>query len=143
MMFTNFWVRWNITVRIGKLTKQSEARTNLYSEAWKKAVDDMVKRLRLKQRSYRTEQTYLGWLRDFYRFNGDVSPNQIDDRHLMDYLTYLQIPCPENIPMLVAHGYGNGSSHHIRFPSTRKRKSSGGIMFTPVPFRKTSSAHPQ
>jgi hypothetical protein len=47
----------------------------------------MVKRLRLKQRSYRTEQTYLGWLRDFYRFAGSVSPESIDDHHLMDYLT--------------------------------------------------------
>jgi integron integrase len=45
----------------------------------------------LKQRSYRTEKTYLGWLRDFYRFNGSVPPNKIDDRHLLDYLTYLAV----------------------------------------------------
>lgn len=38
------------------------------SDAWKKAADDMVKRLRLKQRSYRTEQTYLVWLRDFWQW---------------------------------------------------------------------------
>ena len=51
----------------------------------------MVKRLRLKHRSYRTEQTYLGWLRDFYRFTGSVAPEFIGDNHLMDYLTYLAV----------------------------------------------------
>lgn len=62
-----------------------------FSDAWKNAADKMVKRLRLKQRSYRTEQTYLGWLRDFYRFVGGLAPETIDDRHLMDYLTYLAV----------------------------------------------------
>ena len=51
----------------------------------------MVKRLRLKQRSYRTEQTYLRWLRDFYRFVGKEPPDTIGDNHLMDYLTYLAV----------------------------------------------------
>ena len=61
------------------------------SEAWKKAAEDMVRRLRLKQRSYRTEQTYLVWLRDFYRFVDDIPPEKIGDHHLMDYLTYLAV----------------------------------------------------
>ena len=51
----------------------------------------MIKRLRLKQRSYRTEKTYLGWLRDFYRFVDSTPPEKIDDHHLMDYLTYLAV----------------------------------------------------
>lgn len=62
-----------------------------FSDAWKNAADEMVKLLRLKQRSYRTEQTYLGWLRDFYRFIGGRAPETIDDKHLMDYLTYLAV----------------------------------------------------
>jgi hypothetical protein len=61
------------------------------SAAWKKAADDMVKRMRLKQRSYRTEKTYLGWLRNFYRFVGNVPPEKISDHHLMDYLTHLAV----------------------------------------------------
>ncbi len=66
-------------------------RPELTSGVWKEAADDMVKRLRLKQRSYRTEQTYLRWLRDFYRFVGKVSPDTLSDHHLMDFLTYLAV----------------------------------------------------
>lgn len=51
----------------------------------------MVKRLRLKQRSYRTEQTYLRWLRDFYRFLDNVPPEKIGDNHLMDFLIHLVV----------------------------------------------------
>ncbi|RZB38502.1 MAG: hypothetical protein SRB2_00250 [Desulfobacteraceae bacterium Eth-SRB2] len=32
-------------------------------ERWKSVVDDMKKMLRLKHLSFRTEQTYLGWVR--------------------------------------------------------------------------------
>jgi hypothetical protein len=49
----------------------------LFSEAWKKAADDMVKRLRLKNRAYKTEKTYLNWLRDFFRFFGSMFPENI------------------------------------------------------------------
>ena len=61
------------------------------SGAWKKAADNMVKRLRLKGCAYKTEQTYLHWLRDFYRFVDNSPPETISDRHLMDYLTYLSV----------------------------------------------------
>lgn len=47
--------------------------------------------LRLKQRSYRTEKTYMTWLRDFGRFNLRVNPRGIDDSHMKDYLTYLAV----------------------------------------------------
>jgi integron integrase len=63
----------------------------LSSEDWKKAADTLVKRLRLKQRSYRTEKTYVNWLRGFYRFIGCVPPDAITDQHLTDYLTYLAV----------------------------------------------------
>jgi integron integrase len=61
------------------------------SGAWKKAASNMVKRLRLKGCAYKTEQTYLHWLRDFYRFVDNAPPETISDRHLMDYLTYLSV----------------------------------------------------
>lgn len=61
------------------------------ADAWKKAADEMVNRLRLKQLSYRTEKTYMGWLRGFYRFISPVPPSAINDRHLQDYLTYLAV----------------------------------------------------
>jgi hypothetical protein len=36
-----------------------------YTAEWANAADDFRKMLRLKQRSYRTEQSYVGWLRSF------------------------------------------------------------------------------
>jgi integron integrase len=72
--------------------RQSGKRSStISSDAWKKAADDMLKKLRLKQRAYRTERTYLSWLRDFYRFVDCTPPDKIDDHHLMDYLTYLAV----------------------------------------------------
>jgi integron integrase len=65
--------------------------SKLMPDVWKRAADDMVKRLRLKQRSCRTEQTYLRWLKDFCRFVDKVSPDTIGDHHLADYLTYLAV----------------------------------------------------
>ena len=51
---------------IGKDSKRNEDSGKPSIHDWKTAGDTMVRMLRLKQRSYRTEQTYLKWLRDFY-----------------------------------------------------------------------------
>lgn len=56
---------------------------------WKTAGDLMVKRLRLKQLSYRTEQTYMRWLRAFYVLVKPTSPNDLADHHIINYLSYL------------------------------------------------------
>lgn len=74
-----------------KISYNAKENSKPASDAWKRAADDLIKRLRLKQRSYRTEQTYLGWLRDFYRFVDNVPPEKIGDHHLMDYLTHLAV----------------------------------------------------
>jgi hypothetical protein len=42
-------------------------------EDWKSAGESMVRMLHLKQRSYRTEQSYMTWLRGFYLY---VRPRQ-------------------------------------------------------------------
>ncbi len=47
----------------------THSKTGLEASAqWKSAVDEMQKILRLMHRSYRTEQAYIGWVRQFYRF---------------------------------------------------------------------------
>jgi hypothetical protein len=33
---------------------------------WKTVAEEMIKLLRLMHRSYRTEQSYIGWVRQFY-----------------------------------------------------------------------------
>ena len=58
---------------------------------WKSVADEMVRMLRLKHRSLRTEQTYNRWLRDFYRFLNGTSPHLIESSHVKDYLSYLAV----------------------------------------------------
>ncbi|WP_054029595.1 phage integrase N-terminal SAM-like domain-containing protein [Desulfatitalea tepidiphila] len=58
---------------------------------WKLAGEKMVRILRLKQRSYRTEQTYMKWLRDFYLFVKPELPARLSDSHIIDFLSYLSV----------------------------------------------------
>ncbi|MEE4354596.1 MAG: integron integrase, partial [Desulfatiglans sp.] len=59
--------------------------------AWEEQSDRMLRMLRLKQRSYRTEQSYMGWLRQFYsRFEG-MDPANLDTSHMVDFLTALAV----------------------------------------------------
>ena len=51
----------------------------------------MVKAMRLKHLSYRTEQAYLTWMRSFYSFLNGASPWQLDSRNVIDFLSYLAI----------------------------------------------------
>lgn len=73
-----------------RLKKVSINNNEIMQDTWKKAHDKMVRMLRLKQRSYRTEQTYVKWLKDFYRFlDGQCSPESLSQDQVVDYLTYL------------------------------------------------------
>ena len=58
---------------------------------WKQVADETVRMLRLKHRSMSTEKTYLGWLRDFYRFCRPMDPQALDESHVRDYLTHLAV----------------------------------------------------
>jgi site-specific recombinase XerD len=57
--------------------------------AWEKVVAQMVKMIRLRQLSLRTEKTYLSWIRSFQRFLDDRSPYDINSDHVKNFLTYL------------------------------------------------------
>jgi integron integrase len=58
---------------------------------WKAVADDMRNMLRLKHRSLRTENAYLGWVRRFYRFLNGRSPHQLESAHVKDFMTYLAV----------------------------------------------------
>ena len=58
---------------------------------WKTAGETMVRVLRLKQRSYRTERTYIHWLRNFYSHVKPAIPSELTDRHIIDFLSYLAV----------------------------------------------------
>ncbi|MBW2604753.1 MAG: integron integrase [Deltaproteobacteria bacterium] len=51
----------------------------------------MKNMLRLKHLSFRTEQTYLGWVKRFYRFLNGQSPHRLDSKHVKDYMTHLAV----------------------------------------------------
>jgi len=58
---------------------------------WKSVAEETVRMLRLKHRSFSTEKTYIGWLRDFYRFFKTMSPYSLNETHIRDYLTHLAV----------------------------------------------------
>jgi integron integrase len=59
--------------------------------AWKEAVDEMVRMLRLKRRSLATEKSYLTWLRSFYGFLGGKAPVSLKGSHVKDFLSHLAV----------------------------------------------------
>ena len=66
-------------------------RTMESNSQWKSVSQETVRMLRLKHRSLRTEKTYMGWLRDFYRFCKGMPPYALDESHLRDYLSHLAV----------------------------------------------------
>jgi hypothetical protein len=71
-----------------KRKKNSQNRKHLKTDLqWKAVVGDMRKMLRLRHRSLRTEKTYMGWIRRFYRFLGGRSPYAIESAHVKDFMT--------------------------------------------------------
>lgn len=68
-------------------TKRKKGRN--WDEDWIKAGEMMKRMLRLKQLAYSTEQSYILWLRGFYKFVRPLTPADLDDGHLKSYLSYL------------------------------------------------------
>ena len=60
-------------------------------ELWKTVADDMMRMMRLRHLSLRTEKTYLGWLRAFYKFLKGKSPKDLDQTDVKDFLTHLAV----------------------------------------------------
>ena len=47
--------------------------------------------IRLKHMAYSTEKTYPGWLRSFYTFLKGHPPDQLDETHVMNFLSFLAV----------------------------------------------------
>ncbi len=58
---------------------------------WADSIHQMVNAMRLRHLSYRTEQTYLNWMRQFYRYVKGAVPKELGTRHVTDFLTYLAV----------------------------------------------------
>jgi integrase len=76
---------------------QNKNKTNTVVEAsdagkaWSEAIDQMVTIMRLKHMAYSTEQTYLNWMRQFYRYLQGLTPKELSAQHVIDFLTYLAV----------------------------------------------------
>ncbi len=58
---------------------------------WKISADQMKRLLRLKQRAFSTEKTYLLWLRSFYNFVEGKAPSLLGKKDFINFLTYLTV----------------------------------------------------
>jgi integron integrase len=59
--------------------------------AWPEVLDKMKSELRVQSKSYRTEKTYLYWVRDFSGWRRHRTPDQLGSDDVRAYLTHLSI----------------------------------------------------
>lgn len=58
---------------------------------WVGVKEEVVRLLRLRHLSYRTEKTYLGWLRRFAQYVSHKSSTDVTQTDLTDFLSYLSV----------------------------------------------------
>jgi len=61
------------------------------NEHWQAVALETRRALRLRHRSYRTEEAYLGWLWKYYQFLEGKAPGSLDSTHVIDFMTYLAV----------------------------------------------------
>jgi integron integrase len=61
------------------------------SMKWDLLEEKLCKSLRLRQRSYSTEKTYMTWFRRFRIFLKDKDPEKLKERDIQDFLSYLAV----------------------------------------------------
>ena len=66
------------------------ANDSLSAEAWN-ALNEAQRVLRLQHKSYRTEKSYLGWIRRFLFDNSETQPDQLESQHLRRHLTKMAV----------------------------------------------------
>ncbi len=77
---------------LSKQEQVSELQTSQnYHDLWEEIIFKTKNRLRLKQRSYSTENTYLSWLRQFHNYCKSINPYTLSGENLQDFLTFLAV----------------------------------------------------
>jgi site-specific recombinase XerD len=59
--------------------------------AKQKLLDQVRAAIRVRHMSYRTEQTYVDWIRRFILFHNKRHPNEMDESHVSRFLTHLAV----------------------------------------------------
>ena len=57
----------------------------------RKLLDEVREILRLKHYSYRTEQSYVGWIRRYILFHNKQHPKNMGAEHIQKFLTHLAL----------------------------------------------------
>jgi integrase len=58
---------------------------------WSDLEGELIRQLRVRNRSRQTERTYLQWFRQFRGFVAIESPSELDDGHVRSFLTHLAV----------------------------------------------------
>ena len=56
-----------------------------------KLLDQVRRAIRVRHLSYRTEQTYVDWIKRFILFHNKRHPNDMDETYVGEFLTYLAV----------------------------------------------------
>ncbi len=58
---------------------------------WKSVKEELIRLLRLRHRSFRTEKTYIGWVRRFSCYLNHKNSSNVTQQDLINYLSYLAV----------------------------------------------------
>ena len=67
------------------------AETEPATDLWDKTIQLTIQNLRLKQRSYNTEKSYLKWIREFKYFIQEKNPAELTEKDLQHFLSHLAV----------------------------------------------------
>jgi len=56
-----------------------------------KLLDQVRNSLKQRNYSYRTEQTYVGWIKRFILYHNKRHPKEMGEKEIEEYLTYLAV----------------------------------------------------
>ncbi|MBW1803038.1 MAG: phage integrase N-terminal SAM-like domain-containing protein [Deltaproteobacteria bacterium] len=56
-----------------------------------KLLDQVRYAIRTRHLSYRTEQTYVNWIRSFILFHNKRHPEEMDENYVSEFFTYLAV----------------------------------------------------
>lgn len=54
-------------------------------------IEEAVRLMRIRQMSYRTEESYIGWLRRLGHYHADVPMNELSEEHIKGFLSHLAV----------------------------------------------------
>ena len=88
--------------------------------AWQAVEDKIVRALRLRHRSYRTEQSYRHWLKRFGAYLGFKEPRSVNQQHLEQFLSHLAVRNPNSLhPSVLTRRCGGSFAKRCILPRSR------------------------